>query len=145
LPVTAKQQQQPLLIASSCSAAGESSNHENYASPSCMASTIKTTGNNSNGYTNSDCGPFNNNSNLASTNTNNNTCLNAYSVTPLVNRRSLFASKIEKAVQTIKNNYNLTSGTATVASSVFHNGNKEKNISYPCWYFTTAATTKERS
>lgn len=40
------------------------------------------------------------------------TAYSAYSVTPITNRRSLFASRIEKAVQTIRNNYNLSSSTS---------------------------------
>lgn len=36
-----------------------------------------------------------------------------YSVTPIVNRRSLFANKIEKAVQTVKNNYNMSVGVSS--------------------------------
>ena len=40
-----------------------------------------------------------------------------YSVTPTTNRRSLFASKIEKAVQTIKNNYNMNNASISSSSS----------------------------
>jgi hypothetical protein len=46
----------------------------------------------------------------------------SYSVTPLINRRSLFATKIEKAVQTIKNNYqgsSLSPVTTTTANSSY--------------------------
>ncbi|CAF0740382.1 unnamed protein product [Brachionus calyciflorus] len=42
----------------------------------------------------------------------NNVSKHSYSMTPVTNRRSVFASKLEKAVQTIKNNYNLASSNS---------------------------------
>ena len=53
----------------------------------------------------------------------------SYSVTPLINRRSLFATKIEKAVQTIKNNYQGSSLSPVTTTTT-------ANSSYP----TTTAT-----
>jgi hypothetical protein len=45
---------------------------------------------------------------------------NSFSMTPVTNRRSLLANKIEKAVKTIKNNY-MTNTNGSTASSA-HNG-----------------------
>jgi hypothetical protein len=49
--------------------------------------------------------------------------LNSYSLTPLTNRRSLFSSKLEKAMQTIKNNYGLSTTSAPTTSNANANAN----------------------
>jgi hypothetical protein len=70
------------------------------------------------------------------TNHNNNPCMPSqqphpvyasYSVTPIVNRRSLFATKIEKAVQTIKNNYNTQNSSSTTNSSSSSTNTNQSN------------------
>ena len=53
--------------------------------------------------------------------------------TPLTNRRSVFASKIERAVQTFKQNYNNHS-TAAAPASAASSTNQAFLISHPCSY-----------
>lgn len=51
----------------------------------------------------------------------------AFPATPTTNRRSLFASKFEKAVQTIKNNYQ-TNGTVPKPASANNSSNSNSNF-----------------
>lgn len=68
-----------------------------------------------------------------------NLCVNVadeYSITPITNRRSIFASKLEKAVQTIRNNYNLTNSQSNTShhQSISNNYsfNNQNNNQYHC-------------
>lgn len=61
----------------------------------------------------------------------------SYSVTPLINRRSLFATKIEKAVQTIKNNYQGSSLSPVTTTTT--------NSSYPTTNINVNATTSQQT
>ena len=75
-----------------------------------------------------------------------------YSVTPTTNRRSLFASKIEKAVQTIKNNYNMNNASISSSSSeninpthlaTPHNINTINNIHSKCLFLIFYLSSKK--
>jgi hypothetical protein len=53
-----------------------------------------------------------------------------FAATPLINRRSLFASKLERAVQTIKSNINQQNGSTSSSSGSHHiNGTNTSNSS----------------